>query len=343
MERFVAIVCGCVLACSACSSEWVPKGAEESTPSVVRTYPVHIPSAPDEAEAPAKAAHEVPKGKRAVTLDLSAARARHVKAGERVDVFVTYEMKGPKSDRGISGAGVVAFQDIEVVGNACDERACSLTLFMTIDEKEGLFALETSEDMDLHIWGRPKGDDGRLSGTRRTVREMIATFEPTSPNNGSNLTGVKGGETRRVALEVEHSPRALAQLRDGVSGEFTVTFKQTADEASAERAGASATVTTITLLQQVRIERARREEDRVVVELDVPVEHALLLTLARQDAERLDFSPQRPDEENAEFTRRTASEVLTEVDVVVVERLTRHPKFRRDKKGKKTIIVESDP
>ncbi len=329
MTRFVSLflVLGGVL--SGCSNEWVERQIPDDPPraaSSIQTNGLAEDLRTEEAEQ--DDAHEesasAPVEKREVTIELPAARSRHVTEGAIVEFFVTtWRVEGTTPEP--SPFGVTVFQDVEVAQNACDEQVCALTVYT--EDAEGLLAVAARADMTCHVWTRADGERGREEVVRMALRDGLKDLEL---HQELHTKYVEGGRSatggRRMSVELALPPLAVSRLREGMEGELVGVFLidtrhhlatvTSRDDPTALMRGVEETAA-LTLLQQVRVEGIRVELGRVVVVVDVQADQAALLTLAQLRASRIDFIPSRPGEEPHEVKRRTPKEVLMETEAVI--------------------------
>jgi hypothetical protein len=333
--RFVTFVVVLAWALSGCSSE---EGVERQVPEATQA-PAASP-APEvksvaEASAPVEPAREVPEGLAAVVLGFPAAQARHIEPGAILDVFAT--KRGRRE--GSSGArigGVLAARDLEVAANVCGPEACSVKVFLR--DARALVVLTAREDVTLHPWVRADGARGDDRSARGTLRDALMELEELQRRfDGFVERGREGEHLVRLSLEIGLDARAIGLIAEGTTGELLATFELDQDAPTVGPPEAADFVT-IPLFQGVRVEGIRVEGERVAIEVELPMEHAKLVTLAAERAARFDFV-ERSVGGRHDIYKMTGREALEDVAVITSAPRPVRIKKRRPKKGEPAIEI----
>ena len=122
-----------LLSCTRNDDQWVEKRipGDQTAPTVTSAEVAEPASESAEPAEPEEAPTvKVPKGMRQLTFDLPAARSRNVEAGMFIDVFVVFNKPTRTPDEELTFVGSTTLSRIEVARNTCDERTCSLTVFV---------------------------------------------------------------------------------------------------------------------------------------------------------------------------------------------------------------------
>ena len=333
--RLVAALCtaATLVSCARSDDKWVERQIPEdpATPAVTSTEVTKPTSELEGAsDTEARPTQEIPEGMSQVTFDLPAVESRNVKTGMFIDVFAVVDTPGrPLNDEILTGQ--TAATHLQVARNACDDRTCSLTVF--VEEAIVLAAIIASPEMTPYVWIEPEPSEDVHEVMETSLKQGLVNLERLAEAYRRWADeGRRAAVRRRLNVELTLSARAASTLEVGATGDLIVTFPLSSDMQKAKRSEQHTKIVTINMLQNVRLEGVRAEDERVVVEVDAPLEHAALLTLARHAASRVDFAVTRPDEPTTEVVKNTAEEALITVGL----RSSPLPTIRSPKKKFKT-------